>query len=882
MYQYVFIYVLILNLFSVSVFAQGSSVSGSSVILRDQFSGRIRGFQSIEGTDFYLGGLMRIHTDIRGVKCSETFSENGVEETEAFLSAIDSVNANPNILPGITLGYDVRDYCGADSVAIDEVTEWALTSSVATEGDFSASESMLAAVVGAFHSRVSAPVATFLRPFEVPQVSYGSTSPTLSDRNRYTYFLRTVPPDTMQSRVVVDLMLTLDWTVVSAIHSNEVYGISGIDQFRSLASEAELCLDIDLAINEDFGPDDYAELAQILYTSQANVILLFSLEVYVAPLLRAVNAITPVRRFVWIATDTWAESRVIQEEFGDMLVGMLGTVPFTPNSQEFDDYYKQVTPSSNTRDPFFEDYCVDFVSAIGGTCTNGTAIPDVDGYSQATFAPFVVEAVYSIAYGIDSFLTENCDQPVEWVHFNQSCKGQKRPLNGSVLLEYISNVNFTSPSGSIVEFDMFGNPTVSMYRVLNYQKRPSGDNQLETIGSWINGEVIYNNLFDVQFSLAESGDVVTSWESRCVVCTSGEVMVPVPLSCCHLCSACLENTYSNSSTSTECLECNEYMWGNNPLNGSDGCVPLEESYLRYSGAGGIVLLVLTAFGLAFVVAVSVFVGLFWTNPVIKSFGREQLVLIMCGITSAFLLPISFVFRPSIVTCILRQLGLWFSMTLVLAALLVKLIRVTRIFLGSVKGGRQCFVKPWQQVLFTILIVVGQMILVVISLVVTNQGANFEIRTEVDSIFPVLDISCTPPHFALLGLLILYDTVLVILINGFAIFTIKFPKNFNEARHIAFATFGIGMVWLTFIPAYFATSSNSLFQAGTVALGVTLMAYCILLCLICPRLYVSFRKKDSTCETTSFSKEATLPFSVNGTLKNGTQDKSNSTMSESVI
>ena len=290
---------------SVSFLVQGCSVSSSSVILCDQFSGRTRGFQSIEDTDFYLGGLIGIHNDVNGVQCSETFVERGVDEAEAFLFAIDSINANAKILPNITLGYDVRDSYVAENVAIDEATEWALTSSVATKGDFFANESTLVAVVGASHSRVSAPLASFLRPFEIAQVSYGSTSTVLSDRDRYTFFLKTVPPDTLQSRVVVDLMLTLNWTVVSAIHSNEDYGTSLIAEFRSLASAAGICLDLDLVINEDFGSDDYAELAQRLYDSHANVILLSSIKVYVAPLLRAVNAITPVRRFVWIATDSW-------------------------------------------------------------------------------------------------------------------------------------------------------------------------------------------------------------------------------------------------------------------------------------------------------------------------------------------------------------------------------------------------------------------------------------------------------------------------------------------------------------------------------------------------------------------------------------------------
>lgn len=47
----------------------------------------------------------------------------------------------------------------------------------------------------AFSSRLD----TFLSR-KVPQISYGSTSPALSNKDTYPYFLRTVPPDSIQGR----------------------------------------------------------------------------------------------------------------------------------------------------------------------------------------------------------------------------------------------------------------------------------------------------------------------------------------------------------------------------------------------------------------------------------------------------------------------------------------------------------------------------------------------------------------------------------------------------------------------------------------------------------------------------------------------------------
>ena len=396
--------------------------SEQSILLKDDHTGRIRGFRSTDGNDFYLGGLSRVHFDMYALHCSDAFVDRGLEETEAMLFAIDSVNSDPDLLPNVRLGYDIRDYCGVENVAIDEVVDWVLTSSVVAnsqdcdqETAVNSQGSLLAAVIGAFHSRVSGPVASFLRPFEVPQVSFGSGSPILSSRVRYSYFLRTVPPDTVRSEVVVNIMHSQGWNVISAVHSNEVFGEFGIDAFRTLADKEGICLDLDEGIDEDFTDIEYAELAHKIYNSSTSVVLVFALEDYVHPLLREIYKIQPPKRFVWIAAGSWGESISIQEEFGDMLVGMIGVAPFAPIPKEFStQYYSQLTPFSNKRDPYFGEYCKSFTSTIDKTCDNDTSIANIAGYSPGTFAPFIIEAVYSVAHGLHNFLEENCDSPVEW------------------------------------------------------------------------------------------------------------------------------------------------------------------------------------------------------------------------------------------------------------------------------------------------------------------------------------------------------------------------------------------------------------------------------------------------------------------------------------
>lgn len=49
-------------------------------------------------------------------------------------------------------------------------------------------------------------VTSLLRIFKIPLISYQSTSPTLSDRERFAYFFRTVPSDVTQAYAILEIL----------------------------------------------------------------------------------------------------------------------------------------------------------------------------------------------------------------------------------------------------------------------------------------------------------------------------------------------------------------------------------------------------------------------------------------------------------------------------------------------------------------------------------------------------------------------------------------------------------------------------------------------------------------------------------------------------
>lgn len=72
-------------------------------------------------SDFIIGALFPVHTLIGDKYLLDT---QGVCWVESFLYAIDQINKNKTLLPGVRLGYDARDTCRDEQVAIQQTLDF--------------------------------------------------------------------------------------------------------------------------------------------------------------------------------------------------------------------------------------------------------------------------------------------------------------------------------------------------------------------------------------------------------------------------------------------------------------------------------------------------------------------------------------------------------------------------------------------------------------------------------------------------------------------------------------------------------------------------------------------------------------------------------------
>ena len=222
--------------------------------------GRTRGLRSLLNKTFALGGLFPIHgdnsTESQVSQCGEVRWEGGLEQVEAMLFAIDKVNVDPDLLPGVELGYDIRDTCNSPVVGLQEAIDLILSSKPDSGycGYKDMSESMYVAastpgIVGPAISSVSLQVALLGHLLHMPQISHSSTSPLLSNRHQYKYYRHTISPEILQIHAIIEVLVHFEWKHVSIISTNDTYGVSSMEEFTHLSVETGICIDMKLMVS---------------------------------------------------------------------------------------------------------------------------------------------------------------------------------------------------------------------------------------------------------------------------------------------------------------------------------------------------------------------------------------------------------------------------------------------------------------------------------------------------------------------------------------------------------------------------------------------------------------------------------------------------------
>nr|XP_014426622.1 metabotropic glutamate receptor 5 isoform X2 [Pelodiscus sinensis] len=797
--------------------------------------------------DIIIGALFSVHHQptvdkVHERKCGEVREQYGIQRVEAMLHTLDRINLDPTLLPNITLGCEIRDSCWHSAVALEQSIEFirdSLVSSEEEEGvvrclDGSSTsvhtKKPIVGVIGPGSSSVAIQVQNLLQLFNIPQIAYSATSMDLSDKTLFKYFMRVVPSDAQQARAMVDIVKRYNWTYVSAVHTEGNYGESGMEAFKDMSAKEGICIAHSYKIYSNAGEQSFDKLLKKLrsHLPKARVVACFCEGMTVRGLLMAMRRLGLAGEFLLLGSDGWADRYDVTDGYQREAVGGITIKLQSPDVKWFDDYYLQLRPETNLRNPWFQEFWQHrFQCRLMGypqentkynkTCNSQLTLKTQ--HVQDSKMGFVINAIYSMAYGLHNMQMSLCPG------YAGLCDAMK-PIDGQKLLDSLMKTNFTGVSGDMILFDENGD-SPGRYEIMNFKQMGKDYFDYINVGSWDNGEL----KMDDDEIWSKKNTVIRSVCSE--PCEKGQIKVirKGEVSCCWTCTPCKENEFVSDEYT--CKACQLGSWPTDDLTGCD-LIPVQ--YLRWGDPEPIAAVVFSCLGLLATLFVTAIFIMYRDTPVVKSSSRELCYIILAGICLGYLCTFCLIAKPQQIYCYLQRIGIGLSPAMSYSALVTKTNRIARILAGSKK--KICTKKPrfmsaCAQLVISFILICIQLGIIVALFIMEPPDIMHDYPSirEVYLICNTTNLGVVTP----LG----YNGLLILSCTFYAFKTRNVPANFNEAKYIAFTMYTTCIIWLAFVPIYFGSN----YKIITMCFSVSLSATVALGCMFVPKVYIILAKPE---------------------------------------
>uniref|UniRef100_A0A3Q4BXP3 G-protein coupled receptors family 3 profile domain-containing protein n=1 Tax=Mola mola TaxID=94237 RepID=A0A3Q4BXP3_MOLML len=794
-----------------------------------------------------LGGLFPVHArGADGTPCGDLKKENGIQRLEAMMYALDQINQDEQLLPNITLGARLLDTCSRDTYALEQSLTFVQalitkdTSDVrCTNGEppvFFKPEKVVG-VIGASASSVSIMVANILRLFQIPQISYASTAPELSDDRRYDFFSRVVPPDSFQAQAMVDIIQALGWTYVSTIASEGSYGEKGVEAFTQLSKEAGgICIAQSLKIPHNPKLEDYDKtIQQLLETQHSRAVIIFASEEDIRGVLNATKRTNQVGHFLWIGSDSWGAKSSPIHQLEDVAVGAVTILPKRSSIEGFDEYFTGLTLENNRRNVWFaefweENFDCRLLSAskredTSRKCTGQERIGIDSKYEQEGKVQFVIDAVYAMAHALHNMQRDLCPD-------HSGVCPQMESAEGKTLLKYIRNTSFNGSAGTSVLFNKNGDAP-GRYDLFQFQLTNSSTPEYKVVGQWV--ETLHLKLEELQWPDGEQEVPI----SVCSLpCKTGERKKRVKgMPCCWHCELC--DGYQYQYDETSCRLCAYNM---RPNPNRTACQPIPIVKLEWHSPWAIIPVFLAMLGIVATIFVMATFLRYNDTPIVRASGRELSYVLLTGIFLCYIITFLMIAKPDIAVCAFRRIFLGLGMCISYAALLTKTNRIYRIF----EQGKQTvtaprFISPTSQIAITSSLICVQLLGVLVWFAVDppNTIVDYDEQKTINPMLARGVLKCDITDLQIICSLG-YSILLMVTCTIYAIKTRDVPEDFNEAKPIGFTMYTTCIVWLAFIPIFFGTAQSAeklYIQTTTLTISMNLSASVALGMLYMPKVYI---------------------------------------------
>uniref|UniRef100_A0A8C4DMA4 G-protein coupled receptors family 3 profile domain-containing protein n=1 Tax=Dicentrarchus labrax TaxID=13489 RepID=A0A8C4DMA4_DICLA len=763
--------------------------------------------------DYLIGGLFNIHHSNVSVyhdrpeftDCSsQPFILSSYRRFQLMRFAVEEINNSTNILPNVSLGYQIFDHC-SDAQSFPEIFNLISDNGLIQPWhEPHKNLSKVIAVVGTYTSTETRTVAPLFMMNLIPMVSfYGAASSVFSRKKNFPSFLRTVHPNKDVIEVIVKILQHFNWRWVAFLNIDDDYGNDGRTLFINMIKDTEICLAYTKALDSN---TDYTPVFKQIQAQRIHIVIVFAPEWTAEALITAAIQLK-IKDKVWIAGDAWSLNKKLPTEKGIKSIGtVLGVSQPVVTIPGFSDFIYSSKSQNHCENAEQQLFCNQVCS-----CSNLSAEDIIAADPSFSFP--VYSAVYAIAHALHNTL--QCG--------SGGCNGNITVYPHMVLAQ-LRKSNFTLLNRSI-EFDENGDPKHGSNSIVFWNH--SGD--AEKVGFYHYDPLLNFYINNSKIQWYTTGEVPTSQCSQ--ECSEGySKMYDGIHKCCFKCEICPNGTYVNSTEDPyKCINCKETEWS---AEGSTSCSLRVVEYIPFTDSGAIVIMVGACTLMGLTLAMSVLFAINYNTPVVRSAGGPMCFLIL-GCLGLCSLSVFFYFgKPTTSFCILRVLPFILFYTVCLACFVVRSFQIVCIFKIAAKFHK---INSWwmkyhvQWLVITVAFLTQALLLLIAYSCVPPKPYN-ETVWYPDKIILGCDINLKALSGPLVLLLSLCSLCFI-----FSYMGKDLPKNYNEAKAITFCLLLLILTWIIFSTVYVLYRGK--YIPTLKALAVLSSLYSFLLFYFLPKCYI---------------------------------------------
>ncbi|XP_041654113.1 extracellular calcium-sensing receptor-like [Cheilinus undulatus] len=770
----------------------------------------------------------------------------------AMIFALEEINQSKTLLPGLKLGYDIRDSCaihpwatqaalslvGGDSSSCNSAAPTNY-STESEEGIRVRNDPPVPLIIGGSSSVAAKILTKILEPLSM---SYTASCPCLSDRAQYPNFFRTMPSDIYQARAIAQLAIRFKWTWIGAVVANNDYGLMAVKVFQEETQGKEVCLAFVETLQRERIVSDARRAALTIQASTAKVILVFSWYTDVRELFLQLAKINVTDR-QFLASEAWSTSANLLQNpvSSEVASGVLGVAIRSSSIPGFEHFLRSLNPSHRPNDKFLREFwekefgCSPeaanrLLKSSLPPCSGAESLENVQNHftdtTQLRVTYNVYLAVYAAAHALHSLRScPNRDSPAE---NNISTCFFPKNITPTELLQQMSKVNFTTPQGELLYFQ--GGDTPAKYDIVNWHKTSEGSLKIVLIGH-VDGFDLHFDESAIQWSTGSKQVPVSVCSLSCPPGTRKANRKGEPL-CCFDCIQCADGEITNETGSLHCERCPSEFWSNVDQT---ACIPRQLDFLSFNETLGITLTTVAASGVVVTTAVFVVFLYYRQTPMVRANNSELSFLLLVSLKLCFLCSLVFIGRPSVWSCRFQQAAFGISFVLCVSCLQVKTIVVLAAF-RSARPGAEALMKwfgPGQQ-RGSVCVFTSIQVSVIICIIWLSLSPPVP---QADLNIPGLTVTlkCAMASVVGFSLVLGYIGLLACTSLLLAFLARKLPDNFNEAKLITFSMLIFCAVWIAFVPAY--VSSPGKYSNAVEIFAILASSYGLLFCIFAPKCFI---------------------------------------------